>query len=159
VSPRWQRALGGACVIASVVVLIAGTAVLIHKRDSTTGHEQAMYACSLELADVVPPDALIVVRGGHMVDGSGRPGAYNESMVFAWMDRRGFNYGAEQLSIETLDGIAKRGGRYWFVASGEIEQAGIADTARARYELVRECRGAFLLFDLTGGDTKPGPTS
>jgi hypothetical protein len=154
VSARWQRALGRACVIISAFVLIAGTAVLIHKRDSTTAHEQAMYACSLELAEAVPPDGLIVVRGGRMVDDSGRPVAYNESMVFAWMDRRGFNYGAEELSTETLDSIAGRGGKFWFVAASDIEQAGLGQTVATRYGLVAECRDAFLLVDLTA---RPAP--
>jgi hypothetical protein len=75
--------------------------------------------------------------------------AYNESMVFAWMDRKGFNYGAEDLSTETLDSIARRGGRFWFVAASDIEQAGLGATVATRYELVAECRDAFVLFDLT----------
>src|SRR2546426_4009963 len=39
------------------------------------------------------------------------PAAY-VGLVFAWMDRKGFTYGIEELSMATLDRIAARGGRY-----------------------------------------------
>ena len=149
IAPRWQRAVGRSCVAATVLALIGGIVVLVHKRDKTNQREHAKYVCSVELADVVPTNEKIVVRGGQMFDESGKPVAYNESMVFAWMDRKGFNYGVEEFSLETLDSIARRGGRFWFVAARDIEDAGLDMEVRSRYSLVGECRDMFLLFDLT----------
>jgi 4-amino-4-deoxy-L-arabinose transferase-like glycosyltransferase len=148
VRSEWQRIAGMLCVAATMLAFIVGNALLVYKRDNTTQREREMYLCSVELAEVVPKDGKIVVRGGRMFDQSGRPVAYNESMVFAWMDRKGFNYAVEEFNLETLDAIARRGGRYWFVADQEIKQAGLDEDVRARYQVVGECRGSFSVFDL-----------
>ena len=61
-----------------------------------------------------------------------------ESMAFAWMDRKGFNYGAEELSAETLARIADRGGRYWIVEQRELTR--LATPERAGFRRINQCR-------------------
>ena len=88
-----------------------------------------------------------------MFDGSGRPVAHNRPMLFAWMDRKGFCYGDEQLGLKTLDEIARRGGRDWIVHRGELEEKGLKAKAEQRYRLVAEFRDTYCLYDLRGDRT------
>jgi hypothetical protein len=142
-----QRWVGGLLAGTTLVALLIATVVLLHKRDSRTDYI-TMRSCALEFAHIVPPTASIVVHGGAMFDEYGRPVAHNESMVFAWMDRKGFNYASEELEIETLDSIAARGGRYWMVAHDELRRGNLADLASARYHLVASCDESYYLYDL-----------
>jgi len=66
---------------------------------------------------------MIVVRGGSIADEDGFPTAHNQSMFFAWLDRRGFTYGNEELAIPVLQDIARRGGRYWIAETSELRGA------------------------------------
>ena len=74
--------------------------------------------------------------------------AHNEPMMFAWMDRKGFNYANEDLRIETLDAIAARGGRYWVVGREELKQDDLERAANARYRRIAACRSLYYLYDL-----------
>ena len=66
-------------------------------------------------------------------------------MVFAWMDRKGFNYPVEDLSARTLDDLAARGGRYWI--AGPEDRWSAIDTSR--YRLLARCGDVeYALFDL-----------
>jgi hypothetical protein len=107
-----------------------------------------MFECSRRFSGSVPETDKIVVRGGRMFDVYGRRVAYNESMVFAWMDRKGFNYGAEDFSLETIEAIARRGGRFWMVARTDLEDSGLRQQVEARYDVVATCEDTFLLVDL-----------
>ncbi|MFN8644346.1 MAG: hypothetical protein U0802_22820 [Candidatus Binatia bacterium] len=83
------------------------------------------------------------------VDEHGHPVAWNASMAFAWMDRRGFNYPIEDLDVATLDGIAARGGRYWVASPDDLGTAGVRAWAEARYRRVATCGdGGYALYDL-----------
>ena len=105
------------------------------------------YRCARELAPAVPSDGRIVVRGGSETDEHGHPVAWNESMAFAWMDRKGFNYPSEKLSIETLDAIAARGGRFWLSEPTELDDPALRAQAEQRYRLLARCDG-YALYDL-----------
>src|SRR5262249_39232997 len=121
---RWAPRMAGFLAVATLVALMGVTGILIHRRDSHADY-LAMRNCAREFVRYVPATESIVVDGGTMTDEYGHPVAYNESMIFAWMDRRGFNYGREELSIETLDRIAARGGRYWVVGLSELRREGL----------------------------------
>ena len=71
-------------------------------------------------------------------------------MVFTWMDRKGFNYGHEELSAGTLDHLAARGGRFWMVRHDAV-RGDLVDVARTRYRLVDDCDEGYALYDLTPG--------
>jgi hypothetical protein len=142
----WGRGLGRLLVVGTIVGLVSATSYLVYKRDRQP-HLLDMRACVLAFTADVPPDGAIVVSGGDMHDQYGRPVAYNESMAFAWMDRKGFNYGREELGIETLDRIAARGGRYWIARQDEIgpELRTIVDR---RYRRLAQCERGYTLYDL-----------
>jgi len=142
----WPRT-SAALVAGTLAALVAVNALLVHRRD---GREdlRAMRECALAFVPLVPPDAKIVVDGGTMHDEYGLPVAHNASTLFAWMDRKGFNYGSEELSVATLDGIAARGGRYWIAGPGELDRGGLRAAVEARYRLVARCPAGYALYDL-----------
>jgi dolichyl-phosphate-mannose-protein mannosyltransferase len=148
VSPRL---VGGVLAAATLACFVAVTALRIERRDHDP-EQRALFHCATEMRALVPPEGAIVVRGGPMFDEHGRPVAHNESMVFAWMDRKGFNYGDEELGIATLERIAAQGGRYWLARRGEIEGAGLTRAVASRYREIARCNGdpAYRLYDLRG---------
>jgi len=89
-----------------------------------------------EFAPRVPADALLVVRGGNKVDWHGHPVAYNESMAFAWMDRKGWNYAIEDFGIEELRRLARAGGQYWIAQPGELENPELRVQVERSFERV-----------------------
>lgn len=148
---RWLRSrepwLGRVCAVGTVVALIGATVVLIHARDNRTDLFE-MRTCALEFVPHVPPTASIVVEGGAMFDEYGYPVAHNASMLFSWMDRKGFSYGVEELGLATLDRIAARGGRYWVVHRNELEHHHLQALADQHYRLVTACSPGYFLYDL-----------
>ena len=143
---RWIGRLLAAGALAGLVVV---TGALIHRRDAR-GDYLTMWRCALEFVPYVPADERIVAYGGNLVDELGHPVAHNESMLFGWMDRKGFNYAEEELSIATLDRIAARGGRYWVVGRAELERSHLSDVADAHYRRVAACENRYDLYDLRG---------
>jgi 4-amino-4-deoxy-L-arabinose transferase-like glycosyltransferase len=142
-----QRWIGSLVAAGTVVALIGASVVIIRMRD---GREDllAMRTCALQFVSHVPSNGLIVTNGGSMLDEYHRPVAYNESMLFAWVDRKGFNYGDEELGIDTLDQIAALGGRYWIARNFELNRRDFRVLADARYRLLDDCAGGFSLYDL-----------
>jgi len=120
--------------------------VVVQRRD----HDRdlhAMHACALRFAPLIPADGRIVARGGAMRDENGRPVAHNESMLFSWLERTGFSYGDEDLSIATLESIALRGGRYWIADRGRLRGA-LTEAAPRRFRLIDRCADGYDLYDL-----------
>ncbi len=138
---RRQAGLGGALATLTVLALVAATVVLIQRRDHGRDELAALYACSRAFAPRVPAEAPIVVRGGSRVDELGHPVAYNASMVFAWMDRRGFNYAQEDFTLAGLEAAAVRGARYWVATPDDFVASAMAGVA-AHYQLVAQCGAA-----------------
>jgi len=138
---------GRVLAVGTIAALIGATVVLLRTRDGRIDHLQ-MQTCGLEFVQHVPPTASIVVKGGHLFSEQGYPTAHNESMLFAWMDRKGFSYGVEELSIATLDRIAARGGRYWVVQRSELEPDHLQALVDQRYRLVAACPSGYFLYDL-----------
>jgi 4-amino-4-deoxy-L-arabinose transferase-like glycosyltransferase len=150
--PSWarqrQRLLTAALASATLVLLGAAAAESIHRRD-TKPLEAEVYRCATEFAPAVPVDGRIVVRGGTKVDELGQPVAWNASLFFAWMDRRGFNYPMQDLSVETLEGLRARGGGYWIARQDEIDLLGAAPNPG--WPVLMRC-GSFSLVRLSPDD-------
>jgi 4-amino-4-deoxy-L-arabinose transferase-like glycosyltransferase len=144
-SQAWPGIAKG-CAAATLVCLAGAAAFLLHARDHRLDLE-AMRRCGLQFAARIPPDGRIVTRGGSVRDEDGRPVAHNESMLFAWLDRRGFTYGNEELSLDTLEGIRARGGRFW-IAQPEETRRDFMARARGRFAEIDSCPDGFALFDL-----------
>ncbi|MFQ5666135.1 MAG: ArnT family glycosyltransferase [Candidatus Binatia bacterium] len=144
---RRQQQLGSLLAAATMVALLGGTVVLIRRRDSNS-YLRLMRSCALQFVQYVPRTAAIVANGGTMFDEYGRPVAHNEPMLFAWMDRKGFSYGAQELSTGTLDGIARRGGRYWIVRRDELKRDDLQRQVDALYERIASCHDTYYLYDL-----------
>ncbi len=158
VSPRWRRLASIVLAVICVAALLGYAGWRIYRRDTRT-YGEALYRCSAQFRARIPPGGRIVVRGGTLHDEYGRPVAHNESMAFVWLDRRGFSYADEELSLGTLADIVERGGRYWIVTRGQLRAAGLDDEAAQRYRLLQRC-GDYLLYELAGdvsrGDTAVG---
>ncbi len=141
-----RRALGWLLCGATGLALVLATVALLRARD---GREDLrdMRACGLRFLERIPEGSMIVVRGGSMTDAGGHATAHNQSMLFAWLDRRGFTYGNEELSIPLLEGIARRGGRYWIAETDELGGALGAGVER-RFRRLDRCDASYLLYDL-----------
>lgn len=134
----------------TVVTLVGlGVRSTLQQRQRWWADLDDLYQCSLQLRDAVPADGLIVVQGGAMFDEYGRPVAHNRPMAFAWMDRRGFNYGLEEASVATLEEIAARGGRYWVAAEDELEEGALKEAA-SHFNQLATCDRGYVLYDLGG---------
>jgi len=131
----------------TIAALIGATVILVRTRDGRTDHLQ-MLTCARQFVQYVPPTTSIVVKGGYLFTVQGYPAAHNESMLFAWMDRKGFTYGIEELGMTTLDRIAARGGRYWIVHRSELEPDNLQALADQHYRLVATCPLGYSLYDL-----------
>jgi 4-amino-4-deoxy-L-arabinose transferase-like glycosyltransferase len=142
-----QRWAGWVLAGGTLVALVGLGAYLVHRRDSRADYQE-MRRCALEYLQYVPPSERIVVNGGAMFDEYGKPVAHNESMFFAWMDRQGFNYGTEELSVATLDRLAARGARFWIVRRNELDRDDLQRLADARYRRIATCGGDYFLYDL-----------
>ena len=139
---------------ATCLCLAGATGYILYARDHRPDLE-AMRRCGLQFVAHIPEGATVVTRGGTLRDEEGTPVAHNESMLFAWLDRRGFTYGNEELSFPLLDRIAARGGRFWIAHPDETSRK-LITRARERYLEVDVCPDGYALFDLT---RPPGPVS
>ncbi len=146
VLPRRWAWIGPALGAATIVTLVGLVGVYIRLRDGRDDL-RPMWECSRAFARVVPPDGLLVVAGS-ADDGFGWTGAYNVSMPFAWMDRRGFNYPENRLGPDALDRIAAAGGRWWMARRAELERDDLRAVVDRKYRLVASCDSQYFLYDL-----------
>jgi hypothetical protein len=114
---------------------------------------QRLAHCTERLANAVPSDARVIVRGGISTDWTGRPVAYNESMVFVWLDRYGTNYPRDQLSLENIRALVGEGTWYWLAQPADFENPAFAAAARAAFRVVAEC-DEYVLFDVSQKDRR-----
>lgn len=142
-----QRKLGALLVATTLVAATIATALLVRKRDfNANPHLRDMRECALRFVPLVPSNAMILFQGGQAFDDKGHATAHNKSMPFAWMDRKGFNYADEDLSIATLERLASRGGDFWFAAGAEVQQLGADQIGDAGFRLVDSCDGKYYLY-------------
>lgn len=133
-----QRLAALAILGATIMGLSTVMGYLMYLRDNNPRLEN-MYRCAQAFTSYVPRDSMIIVPGGRMFDELGHPVAYNEPMVFAWMDRKGFNYGVEEFSLETIDELAAKGGEFWFAPRLILKTSGLEEEFEKRYERVASC--------------------
>lgn len=131
----------------TLIGLLLSTAALLQARDDRADL-LAMRDCGLRFLRHIPGDASIVAQGGALRDDQGHPVAHNQSMLFAWLDRKGFTYGNEELSVPTLVGIAARGGRFWIADRSEVKGSFGSEVAD-RFRLVDRCASGYHLYDLS----------
>jgi hypothetical protein len=145
-SRRLGLALGG--ITLAVLAATTGYALWLREVDPD---EKRLYDCARAASAHIPPGAWLLVRGGARLDPHGHPVAYNDSRVFAWMDRRGFTYAEEDAGLATVERFAARGARFWLARPFELRDEAIRRRASERWRLVTECRGTLLLYDLRPG--------
>lgn len=143
------RRLAVAAVMLTLIALVGTTYFRIHSRDNAENLRE-LHDCAMHLVPLIPQDGEIVVRGGRSVDEYGSPVAFNEPMLFAWMDRRGFNYAKNKLSAATLADIAHRGGRYWIARTEELDANESHGPLGHLYKRCGKCAcGNLVVFDLS----------
>jgi 4-amino-4-deoxy-L-arabinose transferase-like glycosyltransferase len=145
-----SRILGVALGAVTLATLAATTVYSLRLREIQPD-EKRFYDCARSAAAQVPSDAWLLVRGGARRDPHGHPVAYNDSRAFAWMDRRGFSYAAEDAGVDTIERFAARGARFWLARPFELRDAAIRQRAGERWHLVAECKDTLLLYDLRPG--------
>ena len=152
-----RQGVGTALAAAMILLLAAATVVVIRARDSRDDLKM-MRACGLLFVKQIPPEGQIVVRGGPTHGRYGNPLAHDRPMLFAWLDRKGFTYADEELSISMLAGMAARGGRYWIAEADELRGPFRREVAE-HFRLLDDCEPGYSLYDL---QSKPviglGPT-
>lgn len=140
-------ALGGLTLAA-----LAATTVYALRLREVDPDEERFYDCARAATAYVPPGSWLLVRGGVKFDPHGHPVAYDDSRVFAWMDRRGFTYPVEDAGLATIERFSARGARFWLARPFELRDQAIRQRASERWRLVTQCNDTLLLYDL-----RPGP--
>jgi 4-amino-4-deoxy-L-arabinose transferase-like glycosyltransferase len=148
-----RQGVGTVLAAGTIVSLAAATVVLIRARD---GREdlRTMRDCGLRFLTQIPPEGRIVAQGGPVRGRYGNPVAHDQSMLFAWLDRKGFTYGNEELSVPVLTGIASRGGRYWIAESDELKGP-LRQEVAERFRLLAQCESGYYLYDLQSAPMVP----
>jgi 4-amino-4-deoxy-L-arabinose transferase-like glycosyltransferase len=154
-----RRRVGTALAVGTIILLAATTGRLIWVRDHDRIEDlRAMRACGLRFVRQIPMGGRIVVRGGTMYGRYGEPVAHDRSMLFAWLDRKGFTYGDQELSIPVLTSVAASGGRYWIAEADEL-QGPLRQEVAARFRLLDRSNAGYYLYDLQAtpeGSPRPG---
>jgi len=110
--------------------------------DAHPHHETGNYVAAKLFAPSIPAGTLIVSSGGRCTTVMARHVAYNQSYMFYWLDRKGFDVCVEQQSMARLDSIIQRGARF-FVANDTLvhSQPGFADTLSRRFSVLATSNG------------------
>lgn len=154
--PGHLRQLVGAALMAGTLVLsMAATVVVVRRRDESE-KLRALRDCGLHFLTQIPPEGRIVVRGGSMYGSYGNPVAHDQSMLFAWLDRKGFTYGDQELSITLLTAFASRGGRYWIAEADEL-RGPLRQRVAERFRLLAQCEPRYYLYDLQSAPDETAP--
>ncbi len=140
------------CAVTAVMltlIALAGTTYFrIHSRDHAEDLKQ-LHDCAMQIAPLLPVDKQIVVRGGRSVDEFGSPVAFNEPMLFAWLDRRGFNYPKDKLDAAALAELTRQGGDYWIARPDELEESDAHGPLNSLYTTRGACScGNLVVLDL-----------
>ena len=94
----------------------------------------------------------VIVGGGPEFDEFGRPVAYNDPMMFAWMNVKGFNYPLDSATPQMIDEFVKKGAAIWIARNEEIESPGLSAYVTSRWDKLNTCPDAGLALLRT----KPG---
>ena len=156
--PRLQAPVARIAAAALAVLVLGGEAAALAALVDRRDHDPDLHAmrdCATRFAPQIPEGATIVARGGPLTEEHGKPVAHNESMLFAWLDRKGFSYADEELSVATLESIAHEGGRFWIAAHGRVHGE-LKEAVRRRFHLLDRCPDGYDLYDLEAAGTAGG---
>jgi 4-amino-4-deoxy-L-arabinose transferase-like glycosyltransferase len=102
------------------------------------------YECKNQLSDILPEESLILVSGGTCSDGK-YPLAYNASLLFYWLDRKGYNICIEEQSLENVISFKEKGAEFYIAVTKVMRQKqGFEEIMRKRFKTVLECKGLVL---------------
>jgi 4-amino-4-deoxy-L-arabinose transferase-like glycosyltransferase len=129
--------LAGAAAPVTIVLLAAQVALDVHPHP-----EIGSFAAARVFAPRIPPGTLILSSGGPCSTTMARYVAYNQSFMFYWLDRKGFDVCVEQQSMTRIEDYVRRGARF-FVANESLvaSQPGFAVALSRRYPLLAESHG------------------
>jgi hypothetical protein len=144
-APRGAVAVvAGMAGIATLLLLAEKVAAEIHPHP-----ELASFAAAQAFRPLIPAGSLILSSGGACGNEMARRAAYNQSFMFYWLDRKGFNVCLEQQSLERVDAFARRGARYFVANDGALAtHPGFTAALNARYQRLAAAPG-WTLFVLT----------
>ena len=134
-------------IVAVVCVSVAHGARLI-RGSRAHGDLEELYRCVPAFAKVVPEGSRIIVRGGTRFDAHRHPVAFNASMAFLWMDRKGVNYAEEDYSSATLLHLHEEGMDYWVAGKNDLKDSSVVRALGSRIALIDSC-SAFRLYEFT----------
>jgi 4-amino-4-deoxy-L-arabinose transferase-like glycosyltransferase len=141
-----RLAAGGLAAITVFAMAFRGASLI---RSSYNQPElREMYDCVRTFASLVPPESKIVVRGGSRFDMHGHPVAFNESMPFLWMDRKGFNYAREDYSLNTFNTLRERGAEFWLAKPDDLRDTVVFKQIQSGISSLADC-GTYRLFKFT----------
>lgn len=123
---------------------LCARAVRLHSNLQPDAHFAEFEQACREFTPLVPPDALLVVRGGNKLDEHGHPVAYNESLAFAWMDRKGWNYPIEDFGLDELQRLARAGAQYWIAQPADLADPGLRAQVESSFARVATSGGCVL---------------
>jgi 4-amino-4-deoxy-L-arabinose transferase-like glycosyltransferase len=128
---------------AALLLLAAQVAADVHPHRETGNYEAATV-----FAPRIPAGALILSSGGPCHTVMAHHVAYNQSYMFYWVDRKGFDVCVEQQSMARVDSIVARGAQF-FVANDTLvhSQPGFAADLDRRFPVVATSNG-WSLYDL-----------
>jgi 4-amino-4-deoxy-L-arabinose transferase-like glycosyltransferase len=105
-------------------------------------HETGNYVAAKLFEPWIPAGTLIVSSGGPCHTVMAPHVAYNQSYMFYWLDRKGFDVCVEQQSMPRLDSTVARGARF-FVANDTLvhSQPGFAEELNRRFPVLATSNG------------------
>jgi 4-amino-4-deoxy-L-arabinose transferase-like glycosyltransferase len=108
----------------------------------------AKYEAALQFAPHL--DGGLIGATGHAIrDAYGLPRAGTATYFFYWLDRKGFAVGADDLRVETLEELRKRGVRFFIAEQEVLSEVPLVEGALRRRFHVVEDHSMAVLFDLT----------
>ncbi len=100
-------------------------------------------------APLMKKPGLILASGGNCFDEDGFRVAYNESYMFYWLERKGFNVCVEEQSAENVRNFAELGAVYFVAEKNKlVQKPNFEPELKNNFPLVAET-DAMLLFDLS----------
>jgi 4-amino-4-deoxy-L-arabinose transferase-like glycosyltransferase len=146
--PRLQHA---AALVAAVAVPV--TALLLTRQDIADAHPRPDYTAweaAQQFEPLIPPGALILTSGGYCSNTVAKHLATNISIMFYWLDRKGFNVCVQQQSVPALEAFAQRGARYFVANDKYVEDSTVtpfATQVAAHFPTLAQSHG-WSLYDL-----------
>jgi 4-amino-4-deoxy-L-arabinose transferase-like glycosyltransferase len=124
--PRHAYAL-----IAAVAVPV--TALLLTRQDIADAHPRPEYLtweAAEQFKPMIPPGALILSSGGYCSSNVAPRLATNYSVMFYWLDRKGFNVCVQQQSVTQVTSIARRGAQFFVAKDAWVADSSVDTSAR-----------------------------